>query len=110
MPTVGPNRRAHIAGVSVRAMNPDSSTDPATAIGEIARVSRRAVLVSTPWEPVWRLMNLARGRYVSAWGNTPGHIQHFSRRALRRLVSRRVDVLEERRPLPWTVLLGAPRR
>lgn len=84
--------------------------DPAAGLAELARVSARHVLLSTPWEPVWRALNLARGRYLRALGNTPGHVQHFSRRALRELAARHLDLLELRRPLPWTVILGAVRR
>jgi hypothetical protein len=72
-------------------------------------IPRRAVLLSTPWEPVWRLLNLARGRYVRDLGNTPGHVQHFGRRALVRLAEARLRVVAVRRPLPWTVILGEPR-
>lgn len=85
-------------------------TDPAAGLAELARVSARHVLLSTPWEPVWRVLNLARGRYVGALGNTPGHIQHFSRRALRELAATRLHALRVRRPLPWTVILGDVRR
>lgn len=84
--------------------------DPRRALAELERVSARHVLVSTPREPLWRAMNLARGKYVRDLGNTPGHVQHFSRRALERLVGDRFDVLARRSPLPWTVLLAARRR
>lgn len=84
--------------------------DPAAGLAELARVSARHVLLSTPWEPVWRVLNLARGRYFHDLGNTPGHIQHFSRRAIRDLAARHLRVLELRRPLPWTVILGDVRR
>jgi 2-polyprenyl-3-methyl-5-hydroxy-6-metoxy-1,4-benzoquinol methylase len=84
--------------------------DPASGLAELARVARRHVLISTPWEPVWRLMNLARARYVGALGNTPGHVQHFSRRALLDLAATRLINLRVRRPLPWTVILGDVRR
>lgn len=80
--------------------------DPAAGLAELARVARRAVLLSTPWEPVWRLLNLARGSYVRDLGNTPGHVQHFTRRALVRLAETRLRVVALRRPLPWTVILG----
>jgi ubiquinone/menaquinone biosynthesis C-methylase UbiE len=83
--------------------------DPAAGLAELARVSARHVLLSTPWEPVWRVLNLARGRYVADLGNTPGHIQHFSRRAIRELAARHLQVLALRRPLPWTVILGEVR-
>lgn len=84
--------------------------DPAAGLRELARVSRRHVLLSTPWEPTWRLLNMARGRYLSAWGNTPGHVQHFDRAALARLARAELRLLAQRTPLPWTVLLGTPRR
>ena len=82
---------------------------PEEGLAELARVAGRHVLVSTPREPLWRALNVARGRYLSQLGNTPGHIQHFSKRALTRLVSSRLHVLMRRSPLPWTVLLGEPK-
>ena len=80
--------------------------DPDRGLAEVARVARRHVLVSTPWEPVWRALNIARGRYLRALGNTPGHVQHFSRRDLERLASRHLKLLQQRTPLPWTIILG----
>lgn len=84
--------------------------DPDRALAEIARVASRRVLVSTPWEPVWRCLNMARGKYLSALGNTPGHVQHFTRRGLVSLGSRHLRLLQCRTPLPWTILLGEPLR
>lgn len=81
---------------------------PAEGLAELARVARRAVLVSTPWEPVWRAMNMARGKYLSDMGNTQGHIQHFSRAGLIALARTRLKIVAKRTPLPWTVLLGEP--
>ncbi len=83
---------------------------PAAGLAELARVARGHVLISTPWEPVWRALNVARGKYLRALGNTPGHIQHFSRRALVELARSQLRALEVRRPLPWTVILGVPAR
>lgn len=80
--------------------------DPDAAFRELARVTRSSVLVSVPWEPVWRVLNMARGRYLARLGNTPGHVQHFTRRAFRDLVARHARVVAERRPLPWTILLA----
>ncbi len=80
--------------------------DPAIALSEAFRVSREFILISVPWEPVWRVLNVLRGKYWSKWGNTPGHIQHFSRRAIRDLVSRQFDIVAVRHPLPWTMILA----
>ena len=79
---------------------------PAEGLVELARVARQHVLLSTPWEPVWRALNMARGKYWRELGNTPGHIQHFTRRDLLELARRQLDIRAVRRPLPWTVLLG----
>jgi ubiquinone/menaquinone biosynthesis C-methylase UbiE len=83
--------------------------EPARGLAEVARVADRHVLLSTPWEPTWRILNVARGKYLRDLGNTPGHVQHFSRRALVRLATRELEVTATRTPLPWTVVLGVPR-
>jgi 2-polyprenyl-3-methyl-5-hydroxy-6-metoxy-1,4-benzoquinol methylase len=82
--------------------------DPDAGLAEVARVARRAVIVSTPREPLWRALNVLRGKYLGDLGNTPGHVQHFGRRDLERLARRRLRLLDRCTPLPWTVLLGEP--
>lgn len=84
--------------------------EPDRGLAEMTRVARRAVLVSTPREPLWRVLNVARMKYVRQLGNTPGHVQHFSRAGLERLAGRHLRILETRAPLPWTIVLGEPLR
>ncbi len=79
--------------------------DPDRVVAEMARVASRDLLVSVPREPLWRILNLARGAYVRELGNTPGHLNHFSRRGFATLLGRHGEVLEARSPLPWTMLL-----
>jgi 2-polyprenyl-3-methyl-5-hydroxy-6-metoxy-1,4-benzoquinol methylase len=83
--------------------------DPDRALAELKRVAGRLVLVSTPREPVWRLLNMARGKYWSDFGNTPGHIQHWSTAGLVRQVCKEFDVIASATPLPWSILLLRPR-
>jgi len=83
--------------------------DPERSVAEMARVARRHLLVSVPREPLWRALNMARGAYLRDLGNTPGHVNHFSRRAFVALLSRHGDVIEVRSPFPWTMLLVAVR-
>jgi hypothetical protein len=61
--------------------------------------------VSVPREPLWRVLNLARGAYWTQLGNTPGHLNHWSRSAFVRLLLRHGEVVEARSPFPWTMLL-----
>ena len=78
---------------------------PALALAEMVRVARRHLLVSVPREPVWRALNMARGAYLRRLGNTPGHINHWSRRSLTRLLAGYGQVMEVRTPFPWTMAL-----
>ncbi len=79
--------------------------DPADTVAEMARVAGRHLLVSVPREPLWRMLNMARGAYLKDLGNTPGHVNHWSKRSFVRLLSQHGDVVEARSPFPWTMLL-----
>jgi hypothetical protein len=79
--------------------------NPDGGLRALQRIASRSLIVSAPREPLWRLLNLARGKYVADWGNTPGHVQHWSKRDFVGLVSRYFQVVEIRSPLPWTMLL-----
>jgi 2-polyprenyl-3-methyl-5-hydroxy-6-metoxy-1,4-benzoquinol methylase len=79
--------------------------DPAHTVSEMARCAERHLLVSVPREPLWRMLNMARGAYIPELGNTPGHLNHWSRRSFVRLLSRHGEVVEVRSPFPWTMLL-----
>jgi 2-polyprenyl-3-methyl-5-hydroxy-6-metoxy-1,4-benzoquinol methylase len=79
--------------------------DPEHTLAEMARCAERHLLVSVPREPLWRMLNMARGAYWPALGNTPGHLNHWSRRSFVRLLSSYGQVAEVRSPFPWTMLL-----
>ncbi len=78
---------------------------PEQTVAEMARVARRHLLVSVPHEPLWRMLNVARGAYIRDLGNTPGHVNHWSRGAFVRMLSRYGETLEVRSPFPWTMVL-----
>lgn len=79
------------------------------ALQELNRVCKRFCLLSVPDEPLWRIMNVARGAYVGRLGNTPGHVNHWSRAAFERFVSHYFDVRRILSPLPWTLILAEKR-
>ena len=82
--------------------------EPEATVAEMARVARRHLLVSVPREPLWRGLNMARGAYLRELGNTPGHVNHWSKRAFAAMLSRHGTVEEARSPFPWTMLLVRP--
>jgi ubiquinone/menaquinone biosynthesis C-methylase UbiE len=85
-------------------------TDPLPALVEMSRICRGHAVFSVPREPIWRIGNIARGRYVRELGNTPGHINHWSTWTFRRYVSRSFEVSSVSKPLPWTLVRARPNR
>jgi len=79
--------------------------DPVSGVDTLARLARPHLIASVPREPIWRALNLARGKYVGDLGNTPGHVNHWSRRSFLELLARRFDIVEAKTPLPWTMAL-----
>jgi 2-polyprenyl-3-methyl-5-hydroxy-6-metoxy-1,4-benzoquinol methylase len=79
--------------------------DPEHTVAEMARCASGHLLVSVPREPMWRMLNMARGAYLSDLGNTPGHLNHWSKRSFVRMLERHGQVVQARSPFPWTMLL-----
>ena len=82
--------------------------DPERTLAEMVRVARRHVLVSVPREPVWRGLNMLRGAYVRQLGNTPGHLNHWSKRSFLDFVNAHGQIEAVRSPFPWTMILVRP--
>jgi SAM-dependent methyltransferase len=78
--------------------------DPHKGLQEMARVGRRHLVLSVPREPIFRSCNLVAGRYVRDLGNTPGHLNHWSKRGFVRFVSQVAEVREVTSPFPWTTI------
>jgi ubiquinone/menaquinone biosynthesis C-methylase UbiE len=78
--------------------------DPVKGLREMTRVSRRHVVFSVPREPIFRGCNLVAGRYVRELGNTPGHLNHWSKRGFAKFVATAADVREITSPFPWTTI------
>lgn len=80
--------------------------DPHRALARLRDLANPWVLLSVPREPIWRVLNVARGKYLAAWGNTPGHIQHWGRRSFLQMVEQEFSLAEVRSPFPWTMVLA----
>ena len=83
-------------------------TEPEVAVEELARVTRGHCVVSVPWEPVFRLGNLGRGKNVRRLGNDPEHVQQFNPARLMRLLEPRFGDVSVRRCAPWIVAVARP--
>jgi len=80
-------------------------TDPILGLQALSAFGSQWYLLSVPREPLWRILNMMRCAYLKDFGNSPGHIQHWSKSSFVRLVIRYFDIIKIMSPIPWTVLL-----
>ena len=78
---------------------------PETGLLRLAEKAAPYAIISVPREPVWRMLNFVRGAHVKSFGNSPGHIQHWSQTAFIQFVEQQFDIVSVKAPLPWTILL-----
>lgn len=78
---------------------------PLVGLEKLKEITRDYIILSVPSEPLWRIMNMARLKYLPQLGNTPGHLNHWSARSFTQMVSRYFDVISVSKPLPWTMVL-----
>ena len=78
--------------------------EPTRALDALQKIVKKDLIISVPREPLWRILNTARGKYVRDLGNTPGHVQHWSKRGIIKTVEPFFDIVEVLSPLPWTMI------
>jgi 2-polyprenyl-3-methyl-5-hydroxy-6-metoxy-1,4-benzoquinol methylase len=76
------------------------------AVKELFRVTGKHVVISVPNEPVWRISNVLRGKYVMHAGNTPGHVNHYSEKSLSSLIHPFGQIISVIKPCPWLMVLA----
>jgi len=84
--------------------------DPQRAMGMLSKLASPYLLVSVPREPIWRILNILRGKYIRSLGNTPGHIQHWSKTSFLHMLGKYVYIVKVLTPLPWIMVLCRTRK
>lgn len=80
---------------------------PELAIKEIKRISKKYLILGVPREPIWCALNMCRLKYLKDFGNTPGHLNHWSKKSLIKLIENEYGkVIAIETPLPWTIVLA----
>ncbi|GIZ07483.1 class I SAM-dependent methyltransferase [Flavobacterium sp. UMI-01] len=80
---------------------------PKTALEELKRVSKKYIILGVPREPLWRFLNICRFKYLNDFGNTPGHLNHWSKKSLIKLIEEEYGkVIAVESPIPWTIILA----
>jgi SAM-dependent methyltransferase len=82
--------------------------NPAAAVRELARVARRAFVVSVPFEPYFRIGNVLRGKHLAGLGNHPEHVQHWNLRTFHAFLSINVREVRIVEAFPWIIACCRP--
>lgn len=83
--------------------------DPAQMLPIVDSLTDGWVLLSVPWEPVFRGLNMIRGKNVTRLGNDPDHVNHWGRRGFANFVGRKFDIVTKPEVFPWTMVLARSR-
>ncbi|HEY3360714.1 MAG TPA: class I SAM-dependent methyltransferase [Methanosarcina sp.] len=78
---------------------------PELALKEIRRITKNYCILSVPNEPYFCAMNFLRGKNLIRFGNDIEHVQNWSSGNFVRLLETYFEVLEVRKPFPWTMVL-----
>jgi len=78
---------------------------PEEALLSLKQITNPNLIVCVPREPLWRALNMARGKYWNKMGNTPGHVQNWSTTAFTSLLIKHFTIVQVKTPVPWTMVL-----
>lgn len=81
--------------------------NPAKALKEIVRVSKKNLIISVPNEPFFMLGNFIRGKNLSKLGNDPGHINHWTFISFTNFIkNNNLKILKTKLPFPWILIIA----
>jgi 2-polyprenyl-3-methyl-5-hydroxy-6-metoxy-1,4-benzoquinol methylase len=81
---------------------------PERALKNLLSITKNNLILSVPREPIWSMLNILRGKYLLSFGNTPGHINHWSKYNFIKLISKYSKINLVRTPLPWIIIRCNP--
>jgi len=81
--------------------------EPAKALKEILRVTKKNLIISVPNEPLFMVSNFLRGKNLSRFGNDIGHINHWNPISFKKyLTKNELKIKKINLPFPWIIVLG----
>jgi SAM-dependent methyltransferase len=85
---------------------------PDKGLSELSRIVKKDgyLILGVPREPLWCMLNMARGTHLKRFGNTPGHLNHWSTFTLKRYIEKHFGPVQAvKTPLPWTLVVAQKR-
>ncbi|MFC1844192.1 class I SAM-dependent methyltransferase [Thermodesulfobacteriota bacterium] len=80
--------------------------NPEDVLNNLVQYSNKNLLLTVPWEPWFRLMNLIRGRDIIRLGNHPEHINHWGVKTFTDFVSQNLHITTIRTVFPFIIITG----
>ena len=79
--------------------------EPKRALQQLVKIQTAQIIFSVPNEPIWRMLNMLRLKYLKNFGNTPGHLQHWNKNNFYKLLSQYFKIIDCKSVFPWTMAL-----
>jgi 2-polyprenyl-3-methyl-5-hydroxy-6-metoxy-1,4-benzoquinol methylase len=81
----------------------EHAQDPNKGLAELERITSDHLFISVPHEPIWRILNMLRGKYLMQFGNTPTHLNHWNACSVNGFISqaKKLTITENLFPFPW---------
>ncbi len=82
--------------------------EPGPILDRLVALSSGHLILTVPWEPWFRLINLFRLRDVRRLGNHPEHVNLWTGRGFRQFVSGHAEIVRAVGVFPFTVVVARP--
>lgn len=83
--------------------------EPHVFLKKLVTLSSKHLLFSVPWEPYFRLCNLARGRDVLRLGNHPEHINLWGKKTFIDFLEEEVEIIKYIPVFPFLLAIAKPK-
>jgi ubiquinone/menaquinone biosynthesis C-methylase UbiE len=75
------------------------------ALQNMLNLTKKYLIISVPYEPWFRIANMLRFKYLSSFGNNPGHINHWSKNQIRKLCQKYGHVVKIKTSTFWNIVI-----
>jgi 2-polyprenyl-3-methyl-5-hydroxy-6-metoxy-1,4-benzoquinol methylase len=82
--------------------------EPGRFLERLVALCRGRLILSVPFEPWFRLLNLARGRDLRRWGNHPEHVNQWGMKTFTDFVARYAHVEQTLIAFPFNIVIARP--
>ena len=80
---------------------------PTEGLASLINLGARYYVLSVPREPIWRILNCLRGKYLNDFGNTPGHLNHWTKNEFDKfLIDGGLEIVKWLNPFPWLMVVA----